>query len=158
PESPLEGMAGGLPGNVPGNEPGNETGGLPGNVLGNGPGNETGGLLGNGPGAFRGPLAGLRVLDLTTLLPGPLATLILVKAGADVIKVERPTGDEMRSYVPRFGPDAVNFALLNRGKRSITVDLKSPEGKERVLALVQDADVLVEQFRPGVLQRLGLHY
>ena len=62
------------------------------------------------------PLAGIRVLDFSTLLPGPLATLILAEAGAEVIKIERPgRGDEMRSYTPRFGTDCVNFALLNRG-------------------------------------------
>ena len=66
------------------------------------------------------PLAGIRVLDFSTLLPGPLATLLLAEAGAEVIKIERPgTGDEMRSYTPKFGADSVNFAMLNRGKRSI---------------------------------------
>ncbi|MGZ8198809.1 MAG: CoA transferase, partial [Burkholderiales bacterium] len=70
------------------------------------------------------PLKGIRVLDFSTLLPGPLSTLILAEAGAEVIKIERPgRGDEMRSYVPKFGPDSVNFALLNRGKRSIAIDL-----------------------------------
>ncbi|RPI44571.1 MAG: CoA transferase, partial [Betaproteobacteria bacterium] len=64
----------------------------------------------------RQPLAGIRVLDFSTLLPGPLATLLLAEAGAEVIKVERPgRGDEMRSYVPKFGTDSVNFAMLNRG-------------------------------------------
>jgi hypothetical protein len=69
------------------------------------------------------PLAGIRVLDFSTLLPGPMAGLFLVEAGAEVIKIERPgTGDEMRSYSPRFGEDSANFALLNRGKRSIAID------------------------------------
>lgn len=105
------------------------------------------------------PLEGIRVLDFSTLLPGPLATLILAEAGARVVKVERPgRGDEMRSYVPKFGEDSVNFALLNRGKESIEVDLKSPEGKERLRTLIETADVLVEQFRPGVMDRLGLGY
>ena len=72
-----------------------------------------------------GPLAGVRVLDFSTLLPGPLATLLLAEAGAEVIKIERPErGDEMRLYTPKFGADSVNFALLNRGKRSIAIDLK----------------------------------
>lgn len=71
------------------------------------------------------PLTGLLVLDFTTLLLGPLATLMLAEAGAEVVKVERPgTGDEMRTYHPRWGEDSVNFALLNRGKRSIALDLK----------------------------------
>jgi crotonobetainyl-CoA:carnitine CoA-transferase CaiB-like acyl-CoA transferase len=101
----------------------------------------------------------VRVLDFSTLLPGPLATLLLAEAGAEVVKIERPEhGDEMRSYEPKLGPDSANFALLNRGKRSIAVDLKDPGAIERVLALVAGADVLVEQFRPGVMDRLGLGY
>ncbi len=107
----------------------------------------------------RQPLAGVRVLDFSTLLPGPLATLMLAEAGAEVIKIERPgRGDEMRSYAPKFGVDSVNFALLNRGKRSIAIDLKDPLAIERLLPLVGSADVLVEQFRPGVMDRLGLGY
>ncbi len=105
------------------------------------------------------PLAGVRVVDFSTLLPGPLCSLLLAEAGAEVIKIERPAGgDEMRSYVPRTGDTSVNFALLNRGKRSIALDLKAPEGLAAARALVQDADVLVEQFRPGVMERLGLGY
>jgi len=105
------------------------------------------------------PLVGIRVLDFSTLLPGPLATLMLAEAGAEVIKIERPgRGDEMRSYAPKFGDDSVNFALLNRGKRSIAIDLKDPLEVERLLSLVGGADVLVEQFRPGVMDRLGLGY
>ncbi|MBM3356488.1 MAG: CoA transferase [Betaproteobacteria bacterium] len=105
------------------------------------------------------PLAGIRVLDFTTLLPGPLATLILAEAGAEVIKIERPgRGDEMRSYVPKFGEDSVNFALLNRGKRSITIDLKAPGAVDRLKPLIESADVVVEQFRPGVMDRMGLGY
>ena len=74
------------------------------------------------------PLEGMRVLDFSTLLPGPLATLILAEAGAEVTKIERPgRGDDLRSYRPKFGPSSVNFALLNRGKRSLPVDLKSPK-------------------------------
>ncbi|WP_416139200.1 CaiB/BaiF CoA transferase family protein [Halomonas sp. HK25] len=105
------------------------------------------------------PLTGLKVLDFSTLLPGPLATLLLGEAGAEVIKVERPgRGDEMRSYTPKFGQDSVNFALLNRGKRSLALDLKNPEERERLRPLLEEADILVEQFRPGVMQRLGLGY
>ncbi|HSV82412.1 MAG TPA: CaiB/BaiF CoA-transferase family protein [Ramlibacter sp.] len=103
------------------------------------------------------PLFGIQVLDFTTLLPGPLCSLLLREAGADVLKIERPgAGDEMRSYQPRFGPASSNFAMLNRGKRSTALDLKTPEGLERVLGLVREADVLIEQFRPGVMDRLGL--
>src|SRR5687767_13302160 len=105
------------------------------------------------------PLQGIRVLDFSTLLPGPLATLILAEAGAEVIKIERPgRGDEMRSYVPKLGEDSVNFALLNRGKRSIAIDLKAPDALERLTPLLKSADVVVEQFRPGVMDRLGLGY
>ena len=105
------------------------------------------------------PLEGIRVLDFSTLLPGPLATLILAEAGAQVIKIERPErGDEMRSYTPEFGVDSVNFALLNRGKESVEVDLKSPGAGEVLRPLIERADVLVEQFRPGVMERLGLGY
>ncbi|MDO9433940.1 CaiB/BaiF CoA-transferase family protein [Hydrogenophaga sp.] len=103
------------------------------------------------------PLAGVRVVDFSTLLPGPLCGHLLAQAGAEVVKVERPgRGDEMRSYVPKFGEDSVNFVLLNQGKRSVAIDLKSAEGREQALALVRDADVLIEQFRPGVMDRLGL--
>lgn len=103
------------------------------------------------------PLAGLRVLDFSTLLPGPMCTLLLAEAGADVIKIERPgQGDEMRTYTPRLGADSVNFALLNRGKRSITLDLKQPDDLAAALELIDSADILVEQFRAGVMERLGL--
>jgi alpha-methylacyl-CoA racemase len=105
------------------------------------------------------PLKGIRVLDFSTLLPGPLATLMLAEAGAEVIKIERPgRGDEMRSYEPKFGTDSVNFALLNRGKRSIALDLKAPDALERLRPLLETSDVVVEQFRPGVMDRLGLGY
>src|SRR5215204_5930848 len=99
-----------------------------------------------------GPLKGIRVIDFSTLLPGPMCSLLLARAGAQVIKVERPgRGDEMRSYTPKFGDDSVNFALLNRGKRSIAIDLKDKRELERLKPLITSADVLVEQFRPGVM-------
>ncbi len=104
------------------------------------------------------PLEGVKVLDFSTLLPGPMCTLMLADAGADVIKIERSAGDEMRSYLPKFGSDSVNFALLNRGKKSIVADLKSAEIRQQLQTLIAEADVLVEQFRPGVMDRLGLGY
>jgi crotonobetainyl-CoA:carnitine CoA-transferase CaiB-like acyl-CoA transferase len=105
------------------------------------------------------PLAGVCVLDFSTLLPGPLATLLLAEAGAEVIKIERPgSGDEMRSYQPKFGPSSVNFALLNRGKRSVAIDLKAADAAARLRPLIERADVVVEQFRPGVMDRLGFGY
>jgi alpha-methylacyl-CoA racemase len=104
-------------------------------------------------------LKGIRVLDFSTLLPGPLATLLLAEAGAEVIKIERPgRGDEMRSYAPKLGADSVNFALLNRGKRSIAIDLKAHGAVDALLPLVKRSDIVVEQFRPGVMERLGLGY
>jgi alpha-methylacyl-CoA racemase len=104
------------------------------------------------------PLAGIRVLDFSTLLPGPMATLLLAEAGAEVIKIERPGGEDMRHYAPLWGKDSVNFALLNRGKKSLTADLKDAAARDHILALVPDIDVVVEQFRPGVMDRLGLGY
>jgi len=104
------------------------------------------------------PLEGLLVLDFTTLLPGPMATLLLAEAGAEVVKIERPAGEEMRSYRPKWGRDSVNFALLNRGKKSLALDLKHTEDRRRLEPLLERADVLVEQFRPGVMARLGLGY
>lgn len=104
------------------------------------------------------PLAGLRVLDFTTLLPGPLATLMLAEAGAEVVKVERPHGDDMRHFPPFQHNQSVAFALLNRGKKSLILDLKSEEGRAELAALLETADILVEQFRPDVMQRLGLDY
>jgi crotonobetainyl-CoA:carnitine CoA-transferase CaiB-like acyl-CoA transferase len=105
------------------------------------------------------PLDGIKVLDFGTLLPGPLATLILAEAGAEVIKIERPgDGDAMRGYVPRFGGDSVNFALLNRGKRSVEIDLKAPKAMEQLTPLIREADIVVEQFRAGVIDRLGFGY
>jgi len=106
-----------------------------------------------------GPLRDIRVLDFSTLLPGPMATLFLADAGAEVIKVERPgRGEEMRSYTPKWGADSGNFNMLNRGKKSIALDLKDPAQRDRIMGLVETADIIVEQFRPGVMQRLGLGY
>jgi crotonobetainyl-CoA:carnitine CoA-transferase CaiB-like acyl-CoA transferase len=104
------------------------------------------------------PLSGILVLDFTTLLPGPLATLMLAEAGADVIKIERPGGEDVRAYPPRFDGFSAGFALLNRGKRNIVLDLKRDEDRARLGPLLRRADVLVEQFRPGVMARLGLGY
>ncbi len=104
------------------------------------------------------PLAGLKVVDFTTLLPGPLATLLLAEAGAAVTKIERPGGEDMRRYPPAFEGQGAAFSLLNRGKRSQIIDLKSENGRAHVHSLLEDADILVEQFRPGVMERLGFGY
>ncbi len=106
-----------------------------------------------------GALEGITILDFSTLLPGPMATLFLAEAGAQVIKIERPgQGEDMRAYEPRWGRGSVNFALLNRGKRSLALDLKDKAALESLKPLIGRADVLVEQFRPGVMGRLGLGY
>ena len=105
------------------------------------------------------PLEGILVLDFSTLVPGPLATLFLAEAGAEVIKIERPgRGDEMRSYEPGIEGESANFLLLNRGKKSIALDLKKDEDRASLMPLMEKADILVEQFRPGVMDRLGLGY
>src|SRR5690348_16316784 len=104
------------------------------------------------------PLSGILVLDFTTLLPGPLATLMLAEAGAEVIKIERPDGEEMRRHPPMRDGASVPFALLNRGKRSLVLDLKTRVDQARLAALIDRADIVVEQFRPGVMGRLGLGY
>jgi crotonobetainyl-CoA:carnitine CoA-transferase CaiB-like acyl-CoA transferase len=105
------------------------------------------------------PLSGLKVLDFSTTLPGPLATLMLAEAGATVVKVERPDGgDPGRANKPRIGEESLQFAMLNRGKRSLAADLKDPGDQATVARLAAQADVLVEQFRPGVMAKLGLGY
>jgi len=104
------------------------------------------------------PLSGILVLDFTTLLPGPLATLMLAEAGAEVIKIERPGGEDMRAMPPVRDGEAVVFAMLNRGKKSLVLDLKSDSDRKALVPLLQKADVIVEQFRPGVMERLGLGF
>ncbi len=104
------------------------------------------------------PLTGVRILDFSTLLPGPMATLLLADAGAEVIKIERPSGEEMRTSQPKIGGDSVNFGLLNAGKRSLAIDLKAPGSIDKLTPLIASADVVIEQFRPGVMDRLGLGY
>lgn len=106
------------------------------------------------------PLAGIRVLDFSRVLAGPFATQILAEMGADVTKIERPrTGDESRSFEPQLphGESAYFFAL-NRAKRSVTLNLKSPRGQEIARALVARTDVVVENFLPGEMARYGLDY
>jgi crotonobetainyl-CoA:carnitine CoA-transferase CaiB-like acyl-CoA transferase len=104
-----------------------------------------------------GALSGLRVLDLTRYIPGPYATLVLADLGADVVKVEEgPVGDPTRVVPPAVGGDGVIHAALNRNKRSVLVDWRSESGADVVRRLAARADVLVETFRPGVLDRRGL--
>jgi alpha-methylacyl-CoA racemase len=103
------------------------------------------------------PLAGVRVLDLSRLLPGPYASLVLADLGADVVKVEdRSGGDYLRWMPPLAGQQSGAFHALNRNKRSLALDLKAPEGPGVMLRLASRADVVLESFRPGVLDRLGV--
>jgi crotonobetainyl-CoA:carnitine CoA-transferase CaiB-like acyl-CoA transferase len=104
------------------------------------------------------PLSGLLVLDFSTLLPGPLATLMLAEAGAEVIKIERPGGEDMRNFPPMWQGESAAFAMLNRGKTGLSLDLKSAADRDRLKPLLERADILVEQFRPSVMERLGLGY
>ena len=104
-----------------------------------------------------GPLAGLLVVDLSRVLAGPFATMMLADLGARVVKVEKPgTGDDSRSYGPFLDDRSLYFARVNRGKESIACDLRDAEDLAVVRALIAEADVLVENFRPGVMARLGL--
>ncbi len=106
-----------------------------------------------------GALAGIRVLELSRLLPGALCTQMLGDLGADVIKVEQPgIGDYQREFPPMRNGESGSFMLCNRNKRSITLNLKAPEAKEAVHRLVAEADVVMEGFRPGVIDRLGFGY
>src|SRR5688572_5472333 len=104
-------------------------------------------------------LEGLKVIDLSLFLPGPYLTLMLADHGAEVIKVEPPgEGDPTRHLGPRDGGETVYFRNLNRGKKSVVVDLKNPQDREALLKLCDTADVFVESFRPGVVERLGVGY
>ena len=104
------------------------------------------------------PLSGIKVIDFTTLLPGPLATLMLCEAGAEVIKIEKIGGEDMRNSEPTLGNESVLFAMLNRGKKSIEINLKNKSDLKKIINLIKKSDVLVEQFRPGVMKRLGLDW
>src|SRR6476646_2733436 len=105
------------------------------------------------------PLSGIRVLDLTRLLPGPMATLHLADLGADVVKIEDTgAGDYARAM--GHGPAGMSdfFRVLNRNKRAVRLDLKPPRGRDVFMRLAERADVVVESFRPGVMVKLGLGY
>ncbi len=110
--------------------------------------------------ADEGPLSGIRVVDFSRVLAGPLATMMLADLGADVIKIERPgVGDDTRTWGPPFlGEDAAYFLALNRNKRSVVLDLTEPRAARAARALAEGADVLVENFRPGLMRTFGLDY
>ncbi|ACZ88496.1 CaiB/BaiF CoA transferase family protein [Streptosporangium roseum] len=105
-----------------------------------------------------GPLAGIRVADFSRVLAGPYATMILAELGADVVKVEHPEhGDDTRAWGPPYaGGEAAYYLAVNRGKRSVALDVKHPSGREIAQRLCADADVVIENFRPGVAERLGV--
>jgi CoA:oxalate CoA-transferase len=105
-----------------------------------------------------GPLDGVRVLDFSIMLAGPYCARLLADVGADVIKIEPPEGDDMRLRSPLREGNSAYFGQLNAGKRSISLDLKSPEAIKLIHRLVKQTDILVENFRPGVMDRLGLGY
>ena len=106
-----------------------------------------------------GALSNVRILDVTRVLAGPVCTMILADMGAEVIKIERPgKGDDTRDYSPFQNGESMIYANINRSKKGVTLNLKSPEGKELFLKMVKDADVVVENFRPGVMDKLGLGY
>jgi crotonobetainyl-CoA:carnitine CoA-transferase CaiB-like acyl-CoA transferase len=107
---------------------------------------------------WAGPLAGVRVLDFTRVLAGPAASLALADLGAEIVKVEPPGGDETRSFPPIRDGESHYFLSVNRGKKSIVVDLKSAAGLALVKDLAAKSDILIENYRPGVMDRLGLGY
>jgi formyl-CoA transferase len=107
------------------------------------------------------PLTGVRVLDISQVMAGPYACMLLGDLGADVIKIEPPgTGDQTRGSMgfKMKGPDSLGFLNMNRNKRSVTLDLKTEAGKQVLLRMVKDADILIENYRPGALRRMGLGY
>lgn len=105
-----------------------------------------------------GPLEGLRVVDFTIMIAGPYAGRLLADQGADVIKAEAPGGDPMRRRTPLRDGASTYFGAVNAGKQSVVLDLKVAADRQRAMALVTEADVVVENFRPGVMARLGLDY
>ena len=107
---------------------------------------------------MNGALSGLRVIDFTTTIAGPHCTRLLADLGAEVVKIEAPEGDMMRTRPPMRSGASTSFGQLNAGKKSVALDLKSPDAVEAVRRLAATADVVVENFRPGVMRRFGLDY
>src|SRR5216684_7735236 len=116
---------------------------------------------------FTGALSGLRVIDVSQVMAGPFCAMVLADLGADVVKIEPPDGDSTRQMpggaapggtVRTVGTDTPSFNAVNRGKRSVSVNLKTPEGRAIVARLAGAADILVENYRPGVMAAFGLDY
>src|SRR5438132_2954650 len=106
----------------------------------------------------RRALAGLRVLDVTQVMAGPFCAMILADLGADVIKVEPPAGDSTRQMPGAVGADSPSFNAVNRGKRSVVLNLKTADGRDVFQRLARSTDILIENYRPGVMTTLGLDY
>jgi crotonobetainyl-CoA:carnitine CoA-transferase CaiB-like acyl-CoA transferase len=104
------------------------------------------------------PLEGIRVLDLTNVMAGPYCTMVLGDLGAEIIKLESLEGDSTRNFEPKVNDESYCFAVLNRNKKSIAVDMKAPAGKEIVMKLAARCDIVIENFRPGVVKKLGIAY
>jgi CoA:oxalate CoA-transferase len=105
------------------------------------------------------PLSGVRILDFTRMLAGPFCTAMLADAGADVIKIEHPKGgDDTRHFAPRYGSESAFFMMLNRGKKSLALDLKAKEGRDVAIELIKSSHVVIENFKPGVADKLGIGY
>ncbi|MEO0911081.1 MAG: CoA transferase, partial [Pseudomonadota bacterium] len=106
-----------------------------------------------------GPLSGCKVIELSHIMAGPVCGLMLADMGADVIKVEKAAGDDMRRSVPpEINGESAAYMMMNRNKRGIVLDLKNEGGKEILLRLVKDTDVLIENYRKGTMEKLGLGY
>src|SRR4051794_13990810 len=103
-------------------------------------------------------LDGIRVLDVTQVMAGPFCAMVLADLDADVIKIEPPTGDSTRQMPGAIGDDSPSFNAVNRGKRSTVINLKTAEGRGIVTRLVRTTDILIENYRPGVMEALGLGY
>ena len=106
-----------------------------------------------------GPLAGCRVIELAHIMAGPVCGLMLADMGADVVKVEKPDGDDTRRFLPPdIGGESAAYMMMNRNKRGITLNLKTPEGIETLRRLIASADVVIENYRKGAMEKFGLGY
>src|SRR5689334_25296729 len=105
--------------------------------------------------SFR-PLEGVRIIEFSSSIAGPLSAMILAQLGADVVKVESPDGDDARGWPPHVGDRSIVYRNMSVGKRNVVIDLKHPQGAEVALVLARSADVVLQSMRPGVVDRLGI--